>query len=120
MKHISVLIIEDSIYAADLNVREIRKTGFTVDYERVINGKTMLGALNDRKWDIILSDNSMPNFDALKALEIRNTFDRNIPFIIVSEYVSDEDIIRAMDGGCSAYVTKENLTELREIMKFFL
>lgn len=120
MGNISVLIVEDSMYAADLNVREIRKAGFTVTYKRVVNGKAMLQALKESKWDIVLSDNSMPNFDALKALEIRNIFDRNIPFIIVSEYVSDEDIIRAMDSGCNAYITKENLTELREIMKFFL
>lgn len=118
--NISVLIVEDSRYAADLNVREIRKTGFTVDYKRVIDGKAMLQALQERKWDIILSDNSIPNFDAFKALEIRNTFNKNIPFFIVSEYVSEEDIIRAMDSGCIAYITKENLTELREIMKIFI
>jgi len=118
MKHISVLIVEDSIYAADLNIREIKKAGFTVNHIRVVNGKIMLEALQESKWDIILSDNSMPNFDALKALEIRNIFDRDIPFIIVSEYVSDKDIITAMDNGCNAYITKENLMELRKIMQF--
>lgn len=120
MKCISVLIVENSVYAADLNVREIRKAGFTVNYKRAISGKAMLQALQESKWDIILSDNLIPNFDASKALEIRNIFDRNIPFIIVSEYVSDEDMVRAMDNGCNAFITKENLTELREIMKFYL
>lgn len=118
MAHISVLIVEDSMYAADLNVREIKKAGFTVDYERVVNGKGMLQALQKSKWDIILSDNSMPNFDALKALEVRNMVDSNIPFIIVSEYVSEEDLIRARENGCNEYITKENLSELREIKKF--
>ena len=120
MRHISVLIVEDSVYSADLDVREIKKAGFTVDYYRVISGKSMLEALQENKCDIILSDNSLPNFDALQALEIRNKFNRSIPFIIVSEYVSDEDMIRALNNGCNGYITKENLIELREMMKCFL
>lgn len=119
MKHVSVLMVEDSIYAADLNIREIKKTGLTVEYRRVVNGKEMLEALQRGRWDIILSDNSIPNFNALKALEIRNLFNSNIPFIIVSEDVSEEDIIKAMDNGCNDYITKENLSGLREIKKFF-
>lgn len=115
MKEISVLIIEDSIYSADLNVRELKKAGFTVRHKMVFGGQPTQNALKEGKWDLIISDNSMPNFNALKALEIRNCANRNIPFIIVSEDICQREIDRAFEEGCTAYIAKENLTELRKV-----
>jgi CheY-like chemotaxis protein len=116
MKEISVLIVEDSFYSADLNVRELKKAAFTVRNQIVSSGQSMQQALTEGNWDLIISDNSMPNFSALKALEIRNRADKNIPFIIVSEDICQRDIDKAFEEGCSAYVAKENLTELRKVV----
>lgn len=115
MKDISVLIVEDSFYSADLNVRELKKAGFTVCHQMVSSGQSMQIALKEGNWDLIISDNSMPNFSALRALEIRNCEDKDIPFIIVSEDISRRDIDKAFEEGCCAYVAKENLTELRTV-----
>lgn len=115
MKEISVLIIEDSIYSTDINVRELKKAGFTVHHRMVSSGLHMKNALKDAKWDLIISDNSMPNFNALKALEVRNCAGKNIPFIIVSEDICKRDIEKAFYDGCTAYVSKENLKELRKV-----
>jgi CheY-like chemotaxis protein len=116
MTEISVLVVEDSFYSADLNVRELRKAGYTVYYQMVSDEQAMKSALEENKWDLIISDNSMPNFSALKALELRNCADMNIPFIIVSEDISQHDIDKAFEEGCAAYVTKEDLKELRKII----
>jgi len=116
MKNISVLIIEDSVYSADLNVRELKKAGYAVAFKIVSSETSMKEAFNESKYDLILSDNSMPNFNALKALEVRNDEDSNIPFIIVSEDMSKSDIEKAFQEGCSAFVAKETLAELRNIV----
>ncbi len=115
MTEISVLIVEDSFYSADLNIRELRKAGFTVRHHMVSSGQSMRDALKEDRWDLIISDNSMPNFSALKALEIRNLSGVDIPFIIVSEDIAQKDIDKAFEGGCSAYVAKEHLVELRKV-----
>ncbi|MCX7709318.1 MAG: response regulator [Clostridia bacterium] len=120
MKHIFVLIVEDSVYSADLNVRELKKAGFTVSHRTVMSRKAMEKALNESKWDIILSDHSMPNFNALQALEIRNRTDKNIPFLIVSEDISAEEIRVARERGCNEYISKESLSELRNVVKKYL
>ncbi len=116
MTKISVLVVEDSFYSADLNIRELKKSGYTVHSQLVSSEQSMKKALKESKWDLILSDNSMPNFSALKALEVRNYTDRNIPFIIVSEDISQHDIDKAFEEGCAAYLAKEDLTELREVV----
>lgn len=112
MKQINVLIIEDSFYSADLNVRELKKAGFVVQHHKVASKRAMQEALKDRHWDIILSDNNMPGFDALQALEIRNNLCAQIPFAIVSEDMSPRDIRKAMETGCGAYISKEHLSML--------
>lgn len=116
MTNISVLIVEDSFYSADLNVRELKKAGYTVQYQIVSSGQSMKSALKESKWDLIISDNSMPDFSALKALEVRNCMGINIPFMIVSEDICQHDIDKAFEAGCSAFIAKENLTELRKIV----
>ena len=116
MPDLSVLVVEDSVYSADLNIRELKKAGYTVHGRIVSNRQSLEAALNESKWDLIISDNSMPDFSALKALQIRNDADRSIPFIIVSEDIRRSDIDKAFEWGCSAFVAKEKLTELRKIV----
>jgi CheY-like chemotaxis protein len=118
MDEVSVLIVEDSFYSADLNIREIKKAGLIVSrHQMVSGGQSMQKALKESSWDLIISDNSMPNFSALKALEIRNSENRNIPFIIVSEDILPRDIEKAFEGGCSAFVSKEELPGLRKVVR---
>lgn len=116
LKHISVLIIEDSIYAADLNIRQIRRAGYEADYLIVKSSKAMKEALLQKEWDLIISDNSMPNFSALQALAVRNQMSENTPFVIVSEQISEEEVETAFRKHCMGYVSKENLSQLRVIV----
>jgi response regulator of citrate/malate metabolism len=122
MKQIDVLIVEDSFYSADLNIREIKKAGFKIQYQIVASKKAMQEALRYKQWDIILSDNYMPGFSALQALEVRNQENCKTPFIIVSEVMLDKDIKTAIEGGCHRYITKECLNmlgqQVKEIIEF--
>lgn len=117
---ISVLIIEDSVYSADLNVRMLKKTGFEVNHRVVASGKAMLSALHEKKWDLILSDNSMPNFEAMRALELRNSVDESIPFIIVSEQITSEEVLAAFSIGCDGFVPKKNLPQINNLVRKLL
>ena len=117
MVRISVLIVEDSYYSADLNLREIKKAGFQVYcHQLVCSAKAMEEALKEKDWDLIVSDNSMPGFNALGALSIRNRESRETPFIIVSEDILPRDIETAFAEGCSAFVFKEALPTLRKVV----
>lgn len=120
MKQINVLIIEDSFYSADLNLRELKKAGFVVQHQIVASKGAMQEALEDRQWDIILCDNNMPGFDALRALETRNMSGVGTPFAIVSEDMPEKDIRKAMEAGCCAYISKEHLSMLGQQVKNIL
>lgn len=114
---LAVLIIEDCLFSADLDIREIKKAGFEVDYRIVSSCQSMTLALKERKWDMIISDNSMQNFNATMALEVRNNINCIIPFIIVTENIDEEEIYKAVKNGCNAFLPKERLQELRKLVK---
>jgi DNA-binding NtrC family response regulator len=117
MQKINVLIIEEFKYIADLNVLELRRGGFEVDSRCVCSEEAMRRALIDSKFDIILSDNSTPHFNAIQALFTKNELSPKTPFIIVSEDVSPESIKLAMRNKCCAYLLKENLHQLAILVK---
>lgn len=117
MQEIKVLIVEEFKYIADLNVLELRRGGFKVESSFVSSEESMIQALKQKNWDIILSDNSTPHFNAIQALFTRNRISPKTPFIIVSEDVSSESIKFAMKNGCCAYLLKENLHQLAILVR---
>lgn len=118
MKKLNVLIIEDSIYAADINIRQIKRSGFMVEHTIVTNSSSMKTELEKQKWDLILSDNSMPNFNAIRALQERNLVDRTVPFIIVSEQITQEELNIAYSNGCNGFIPKEDLSQLGALVTY--
>ena len=114
---IKVLMVEDSKYSADLNARELKRGGFDVSWQRIETEEGMCRALDLEKWDIILSDDSTPMFNAVQALLVRNRICPRTPFIIVSEDVMPESVKYAMKNGCCAYLLKENLHQLAILVK---
>ncbi len=117
---LAVLIIEDNIYAADLNIRMLRKEGFEVCHQIAREEEEMTQNLTNRKWDVILSDHSIPSFNALKALEVRNQLSPSTPFIIVTEQMGERERNEAFNRGCSGFVAKEHLSDLGKIIKYTL
>jgi two-component system cell cycle sensor histidine kinase/response regulator CckA len=110
--HLQVLIVDDSEDDAILIARALEKDGFKLTYKRVDSAETLTDALDDGPWDIILSDYSMPAFDAVKALELceRRAFDA--PFIIVSGRIGEEIAVDMMRAGVSDYVMKDDMPRL--------
>ena len=63
-----LLMVEDEDSDVELLLRELRRGGFDLRYERVQAGGAMAEALTRGPWDIVVSDFSMPEFDAPRAL----------------------------------------------------
>ncbi len=64
-----VLIIEDTEDDAVLMTRELARSGYDLVTEHV-TGDAGLRAALERPWDIVLSDYTLPHFNALEALAI--------------------------------------------------
>jgi signal transduction histidine kinase/FixJ family two-component response regulator len=109
---IRVLIVEDSENDALLLVRELWRGGFEPEFERVETAAAMAAALAEQRWDLVLSDYSMPHFSGIAALQILNQSGVDIPFIIVSGAIGEDVAVAAMKAGAHDYMMKGNLTRL--------
>jgi two-component system, cell cycle sensor histidine kinase and response regulator CckA len=107
-----VLIVEDSETDAELLLRELKRGGFDITCERVQTTSEMRRALTDRVWDIILSDYSMPSFDAPRALSLLKELGHDVPFIVVSGTIDEESAVESLRSGAHDFLTKGRLARL--------
>ncbi|MBI3849857.1 MAG: SpoIIE family protein phosphatase [Verrucomicrobia bacterium] len=111
-KPIRVLVVEDSEYDTLLLVYELRRGAFDPMFQRVDTPATMSAALDQQTWDIVVADFSMPQFNALAALELLKKKGLDVPFIIVSGTIGEEVAVAAMKNGAQDYIMKNNLNRL--------
>ncbi|MCL4316429.1 MAG: EAL domain-containing protein, partial [Gammaproteobacteria bacterium] len=111
-----VLFIEDNEDDVARVARALAHGGYDVATERVASADALRAALQHR-WDIVLSDYSLPHFNALDALAIAQQHDPGLPFIIVSGTIGEERAAEAMRRGARDYVMKENLARLGAVVE---
>jgi two-component system cell cycle sensor histidine kinase/response regulator CckA len=107
-----VLMVEDVEQDALLAVRELRRGGFEVAFERVDTQDAMSDALAKQTWDVIISDYSMPRFSALLALGLMKERNLDLPFIIVSGTVGENIAVEALRAGAHDFMVKGNFARL--------
>ncbi|MBX3159126.1 MAG: response regulator [Deltaproteobacteria bacterium] len=105
------LIVEDVEADARLLLRELRRGGFEVAFERVETPERLVQALA-LPWDIVISDFSMPRLSAPRALELVKERDLDLPFIIVSGTVDEETAVEAMRAGANDFIAKGKFARL--------
>ncbi len=111
-KSLNILVIEDSKDDVFLLTRELRRNGYSLNYERVYTPNDMQTALKKGQWDVILCDYVMPNFSAPAALEVMKNSGLDLPFIVVSGAMGEESAVAVMRAGAHDYLTKDKLIRL--------
>ncbi len=107
-----ILIVEDSEEDTILLLRELSHGGFDPVHERVETPGAMRTALEQRQWDVVVSDYVLPKFDGLSALKVLHESGLDLPFIIVSGNIGEDTAVGAMKAGAHDYIIKGNLTRL--------
>ncbi|HVH66204.1 MAG TPA: EAL domain-containing protein [Candidatus Acidoferrum sp.] len=110
-KPLRVLVLEDRPDDAELTVHELRRAGYTPQWERVDDEAGFRAALR-ADLDLVLADYHQPGFDALRALRIMRAQHLDIPFIIVSGAIGEETAVAAVREGAADYVLKDRLGRL--------
>ncbi len=114
---LNVLIVEDSEEDTDLIVLELKRGGYDPRYRRVDDAEAMHRALDEREWDVVLSDFSMPHFTISEALGMVQQRGFDLPFVIVSATIGEEAAVEAMKAGAHDYVLKHRLSRLVPAVK---
>jgi PAS domain S-box-containing protein len=113
-----LLLVEDSEDDATLVLRELRRGGYDPLCERVDTAGEMEAALDERTWDLVIADHSMPAFSSSAALELlKGKGFVDVPFIIVSGRIGEDAAVEAMKAGAHDYIMKNNLARLNSAIE---
>lgn len=112
-----MLLVEDSEDDAFLLCSELGALGAKLDHRRVDNPGDMRVALADGDWDVIICDHAMPGFDSHGALEVLRDSGKDIPFIIYSGRLTEQQGWAAMSDGVQDFVPKGNLDRLVPVLE---
>lgn len=111
-KPLKLLIVNDQENDADLICIALKKAGFQIHSQRVDNGEAMQETLDHSIPDAIICNHTIPGFSPEEALKLLKSRDLDLPFIIVTGHISEQEAIAAMKAGAHDYVLKNNLLRL--------
>ena len=109
---LKILILEDSEDDAEIIQRLLKKEKMSCVFDVVETKEKYLQAIDEFHPDLILSDNTLPQFNATDALMIIRQRSLHIPFILVTGTVSEEFAANIMKSGATDYILKDRMVRL--------
>jgi PAS domain S-box-containing protein len=107
-----LLHLEDSPQDAELVQLMLERNGLDCDTVIVNNKISFEQALAKGGFDLILSDFSLPGYNGLAALALVRERRPQLPFILVSGTVGEDEAIDSLRSGATDYVLKARLARL--------
>jgi len=112
-----VLLIEDSPDDAFLINRALRSDGFELSILRVETEADILAAMQNKEWDLIICDYSLPQMGGHRALALYRQTGKDVPFIVASGVIGEEVAVEMMKAGAHDYVMKDKLGRLTSAVR---
>jgi len=112
VEKLSLLIVEDSPLDGALVLRELRRNGIAFSHEVVETASDFDRALATGTWDAVLSDFNVPSFGAIPALKCLRDKGIDIPLLVISGAIGEENAVELMKAGAEDLITKNNLHRL--------
>ncbi len=102
-----ILVVDDFATMRRIVRNILKQLGFT-DIVEADDGSTALEILATDKIDLIVSDWNMPKVTGLELLKkIRaDSKLKDIPFLMVTAEAQKQNIVEAVQAGCSNYIVK--------------
>lgn len=105
-------MLEDSEWEAELIQKHLKKELPSCLVELAFDQQSFLQALGNFRPDIVLSDNSLPQYSGAEALRTVRELTQYIPFILITGTVSDEFAAAILKAGADDYILKDRLERL--------
>jgi two-component system cell cycle sensor histidine kinase/response regulator CckA len=107
-----ILHLEDNVIDAELVLVTLQEAGIACTALRVDEKAEYVKALDEDRFDLIISDLSMPSFDGKSALALARQKCPDVPFIFVSGTIGEEAAIDSLLSGATDYVLKHRFSRL--------
>ncbi|MDD2270634.1 MAG: response regulator [Desulfuromonadaceae bacterium] len=109
---LNILVVEDSTADFLLVERHLKQKGLSARCIRVDSLKELEEATNRERWDLVLSDYSVPQLDFQEILNLLQKALPDLPVIMVTGTVGEEKAVELLKLGVCDFVLKGNLSRL--------
>jgi PAS domain S-box-containing protein len=109
---LKILHIEDNQADFQLITRHLRQQGMDTECFRVDCMEMLERALAESEWDLILADFNVPGLNFYDSFAFVHAQAPNLPIILVSGNVGEEQAVELLKLGVWDFVLKDNLTRL--------
>ncbi len=100
----SILVVDDKDSMRNVIRETLIEEGHRVDAAG--NGRKALDLIQNKSYDVVVTDLKMPDVDGMKVLEeVKNT-DSDTSVIVMTAYGTIEDAVAAMKKGAFDFITK--------------
>ncbi len=103
-KGLHILIVEDD----EINMMYLKE--LLIDFEPVFSetqfGNEALELVKKKSFDIIFMDIRLPDMNGLEVVREIRKFNQTVPVIAQTAYAMTSDEKKALEAGCSAYISK--------------
>ncbi len=106
------LLLEDDPMDVEFIEMTIRRAGLVFETTHATDREEFLDAITHTHFDIVLADNSLPQFNSVEALELLQEKQPDTPFILVTGTVSEEFAVHIIHLGADDYILKKNMQRL--------
>ena len=116
-----IMVVEDEASLATMLRYNLEKQGFRV--EEAADGQEALTRIAETRPDLVLLDWMLPTMSGIEVCrQIRRRANtRDLPIIMVTARVEDQDAVRALNTGADDYITKPfNIEALMARMRALL
>jgi len=107
-----VLHLEDNETDHLLVAEVLRSDGLNCDFVLVKSRAEFIEALNLGKYDLIISDFSLPSYDGLSALSVAHEMNGDTPFVFFSGTIGEDVAVESLRQGAVDYVLKQRPSRL--------
>ena len=114
---LKLLLIEDCEEDIFFLLRILTKNGYDTSYTQIETADEMEHELNENTWDLIITDHTLPSFNAIEAIALLNKFNLDIPLIVLSGTIDSNIAVESMRLGARDFIMKDDTTRLIPAIK---
>ncbi len=113
--NLHILHLEDDPYDVERTQRVLSRSQLSCELKVVATEEDFCAALQDGRFDVILSDSSVAGFDGATALKLARSNRAGIPFIFLSGFATAKQAREKLESsGASECISKSELDRLPE------
>lgn len=113
---LNILCLEDNMDDRELMEQILASEGLDCRFVHVETRDGFETALEQKQFNLILSDYSLPAFDGIAALALARELQPETPFVFVSGTIGEERAVESLKAGATDCVLKDNLARLAPVV----